>query len=40
MVPNSSMGLLDLAPVIIMSTLYPYAKRFTNYPRLVLGLVL
>ena len=40
MVPSPSIGLLYLAPVIIMGTLYPYAKRFTNYPQLILGLAL
>ena len=38
MVPSLSIGLLYLAPVIIMGTLYPYAKRFTNYPQLILCL--
>ena len=40
MVPSSSIGLLYLAPVIILGTLYPYAKRFTIYPQLILGLAL
>ena len=39
MVPTSLIGLLYLAPLIIMGTLYTYAKRFTNCPLLILGLV-
>ena len=39
-VSSSSIGLLDLAHVIIMGTLHQYAKRFTIYPQLILGLAL